>query len=56
METPRSKAQRDQDLAEAVDTAPRIYRALFLGFLEQGFTTDQSMRLLIAMIQKPSNE
>jgi len=46
-----TKQELDQACAEIRDTMPGLWWALYTGCKEQGFTDDQSLKLVIGFIQ-----
>jgi len=47
------RQKSEQEMAEACDLLPRFYKSLYDGYLNEGFSEEQAMRLVIAQIQKP---
>lgn len=43
----------EQELAKLRDGLPPIWWAIYTGCLEQGFDRDQSLRLVVAFVQRP---
>lgn len=51
--TPKDIAEADQVFASMTKLWPGHWRAMYLAFVEEGFSETQAMELLKAYIQKP---
>lgn len=51
--TPEEKASFDQSSALIADSFPPLWRRLYTGLIEEGFTKDEALELVKAFIQKP---
>lgn len=49
-ENAADKAKRDQDLAEASDSLPRLWFRLFTGMKAEGFNEAQALEVLKAFV------
>ena len=51
---PKQKHEHEQSLAFVAETCPRLWYGLYTRCIEEGFTQEQAMTLVVAFIKTPN--